>query len=76
MEVSKLQVNYKELFFKISSFPEETTKQLLEYIDFLWERHSSALEGLSELDKNELDRRIEKYIQNLRIIFVRSFQII
>ncbi|HNB97343.1 MAG TPA: hypothetical protein PLS71_03840, partial [Leptospiraceae bacterium] len=64
MEASKLQINYKELLFKISSFPEETTRQLLEYIDFLWERHSPAVDGLSELDKNELDKRVKKYFQN------------
>lgn len=64
MEASKLQINYKELFFKISSFPEETALQLLEYVDFLWERHTPAVNGLSESDKNELERRTSKYFQN------------
>lgn len=64
MEASKLQINYKELFFKISSFPEETAKQLLEYVDFLWEKHTPAENGLSDTDKNELDKRVKKYFQN------------
>ncbi|MBP6739374.1 MAG: addiction module protein [Leptospiraceae bacterium] len=64
MEASKLQIDYRDLFFKISSFPEETAKQLLEYVDFLWEKHTPAENGLSDIDKNELDRRVKKYFQN------------
>ncbi len=64
MGTSKLEIDYKELFFKISSFPEETAIQLLEYIDFLWEKHAPSELGLSETDQAELKKRVNKYIQN------------
>lgn len=39
MPSTEFKINYKEVLFKIDSLPEDTSRQLLEYIDFLWEKN-------------------------------------
>ncbi len=61
MPSTEFKINYKEVLLKIDSLPEDTSRQLLEYIDFLWERYGANKSDLSDSDRLELNRRIKKY---------------
>ena len=61
MPSTEFKINYKEVLLKIDSLPDDTSRQLLEYIDFLWERYGANKPDLSNSERLELNRRIKKY---------------